>query len=425
MWCKLLGSLVTVAMMMLLSPSSGFAQEKRTAAELTRLEEEAWKAAAAGEFQSAINIWEDILVEITGEGRVALHKNLAAAYGKLNDLPTSWYHLTVYLEQTGKEDIKAAKRLEKLEKKLMASHRRVFISCEPKGAILHFGLEATGTAYACPITWWFEPGKRFVFVRSKGYQTQSAQYDVRKRGEKGVWTVKLMELPKSGYLVVKGEGKAIQVFLDGNLEGTVPFKRKLVAGSYELMVGKPGEMPWKKRVIIKADQTLIEEPPNAQPVIASADQNGPETVGAGAVGTPGLAGEASLDGPSSTGPLVLLASGLGVVVAGAALNGVGYARGEDLYKRYEPSQWDGVTSPDSHNKNVEAAQAEYGTAYDDEVQPLKTWAYVMYGVGGAAATAGAIWYIVNSTGDIETQKGIKVLPLTEPGAVGAMLGIDF
>jgi hypothetical protein len=417
--------LLTPLMAMVLLSSAGIAQEKRSAEELSRLEEEAWKAAAAGQFQRAIDVWEDILHEITGEGRVALHKNLAAAYGKLDDLPTSWYHLTSYLEKTSREDAKAARQLEKLEKKLMATHRRVFVSCDPEGATLHFALEATGTSYACPITWWFKPGKQFVHVASKGYREQSAQYDVRKRGEKGVWTVKLEELPRSGILVVKGQGRAIQVFLNGNLEGTVPFKRKLQAGSYELMVGKPGEMPWKKTVTVKAGQTLVEAPPNAQSVVGVGKLGGSGEDDSGSAGTAVISDTGAAGGPSMTGPMVLLAGGVGVVVAGAALNGVGYAREQDLYKRHEPVQWDGVSPRTSHNEEVEAAAASYEAAYADEVQPLKTWTYVMYGVGGAAAAAGAVWLIVNSTSDSEKSEGVEVLPLAEPGAVGAMLGLKF
>jgi hypothetical protein len=49
----------------------------------------------------------------------------------------------------------------------------------------------------------------------------------------------------------------------------------------------------------------------------------------------------------------------------------------------------------------------------------------MYGVGGAAAAAGAVWLIVNSTSDSEKSEGVEVLPLAEPGAVGAMLGLKF
>jgi len=350
---------------------------------------------------------------------------LAAAYGKLDDLPTSWYHLTSYLEKTSKEDARAARGLEKLEKKLMDTHRRVYISCEPTGATLHFGLEPSGTAYTCPITWWFEPSKQFVHVESKGFRAQSAHYHVRERGEKGVWTVKLMELPRSGYLVVKGQGKAIQVYLNGNLEGTVPFKRKLQTGSYELMVGKPGEMPWKKTITVKANQTVVEAPPNAQQTVASGDGEGPPADGPNTVRATGITGTTVDDSPSNTAPFVLLASGVGAVVVGAVVAGLGYTREQELFDKYEPEKWDFVSPRAGHNESVGVAQSDYESAYADEVQPLKTMSYVLYGVGGAAAAAGAVWYVINSTSTPEKSKGLKVLPLSEPGAIGAMLGLEF
>lgn len=401
--------------------SAGLAQEKRSAEDLSRLEEEAWKAADAGDIQKAIDIWEGIMPEITGEGRIVIHKNLAAGYGMLKNLPASWYHLTIYLEKIGKEDVKAARRLEKLEKAMMETHRKVFIACDPSGATLHFGIEATGPAYSCPVTWWFEPGKQFVYAEKNGYRAQTAQYDVRRRGEKGVWTVKLVELPKYGHLVVKGEGKAIQVFLDGSLEGTVPFKRKLKEGTYELMVGKPGEMPWKKTVVVKADATTVEEPPNARPEVAGEVDQGPGEGGQ----IPVVADQVSTTGRSKVGPVVLLGGGVGLVVVGAILNGIGHGKEQDVYDRYAPTAWDNSMPREEYNQGVANAQDNYKAAYADEVQPFKTWTYVLYGVGGATAVAGAVWLVLKTTSEPEKKTDIVVSPLMGPGTVGALFGMEF
>ena len=419
--------LFVLAMALMLFGFEGLAQEKRSPEDLAKLEEEAWKAADAGDLPRAIEIWEDIMQEITGEGLAGVHKNLAVAYGMLKKHPETWYHLTSYLEKSGKEDTKAGKRLEKLEGKLVKTHRKVVVSCDPDATILYFGLEPTGTAYACPITWWFEPGKRFIYVEKTGFRSQTAQYDVRERGEKGSWVVKLVELPKFGHLVIKGEGKAIQVFLNGSLEGKVPFKRKLKEGTYELMVGKPGEMPWKKTVVIKANATVVEEPPNAQKKVAgdqlpdSSDPNKDPDV----IGTPRFLDDDKPAKRSKAGPVALLAGGLGVVVVGAILNGVGYGKEGDLYDEYNPGAADGKSASE-HNPAVEDAQSQYETAYADEVKPLKTWSTVFYVVGGAAATGGLIWLIVEATRKPADKKtGIKVSPMMGPGTAGAVFGLEF
>lgn len=420
--------LVVFLVIALLVPGVAKAQNKRTPEELAKLEEQAWKAADSGDFKKAIAIWEEIMDEIAGEGRNAIQKNLASAYLMLKEYPASWYYLTTYLENTSRKDVKAARQLEKLERKLNSTHRKVFITCDPEAASVYFGLEATGTAYKCPITWWFKPGKQFVYVTKDGFRPQSAQYDVRERGEKGAWTVKLAELPQYGVLVVKGEGKAIQVFLNGMLEGKVPFKRKLKQGTYELMVGQPGKMPWKKTVEVKPNQTTVEEPPPAQPTavpggagkasLSGADGKTDGTVTIGAVAEPEKA-------PSKVGPIVVLASGVGFVAAGAILQIVGASKEGDVYARYKPGAWGGAGDPATHNEAVHAAQAEYEAAYSDEVQPFKTTSYVLYGVGGAAAVAGAVWLALQSGGSEKDKGQITVAPLVARDLVGASVGFEF
>ena len=409
-----------LAAMALLVPSWALCavdEEPRTAEKLAQLEEEAWNLAKDGQHQEAIDIWLDILPEISGAGLPALHKNIAHNYGKLRKLPEMWFHLVRYLETSGTRDERAGASLKKLEKKLMETHRKVVVTCSPEGATLYFGLEATGAAYTCPVTWWFKPGKRFVRVEKKDYEPQTAEYDVREQGEKGVWSVKLKKLPGFGHLVIKGEGKAIQVFLNGSLEGKVPFKRKLKEGTYELMVGKPGEMPWKKTVVIKANATVVEEPPNAQKKVAG-DQLPKDQL-------PVASDQLPVEKRSKAGPVALLAGGLGVVVVGVILNGVGSSREGDLYDKYNPGHTADGETVAQQTADVKSAQDLYEAAYADEVQPVKAWTYVLYGVGGTAAAAGAIWLIVEATRKPEKKTGIKVSPMMGPGRAGAVFGLEF
>jgi hypothetical protein len=415
-----LGFAIAVGMVihMLLLVPLGSAQEVppemgRTPEQLNTLSGQAMAAAQSGDFQKAIDIWEDILPEIVGEGRVGLHFNLALGYKRLDQLPFAWHHMTAYLEQVGKEDVKAAKGLEKMEKSLVKTHRKVVITCTPEGAAIYQGLAATGIAYACPLTWWFKPGKQFIYVAKQGFEGTTAEHDVRNRGEKGVWQVKLDALPSYGHLVVKGEGRAIQVFLDGNLEGTVPFKRKLKAGNYQLMVGKPGEMPWKKGVIVKANQTTVEEPPNAKPKSKDIAKDTTPTNGNELTVIDGVD-----DSRSSNAPIqwALIGGGLGVVAVGAILNGVGLSREADLYDEFYPDE----------NTPRADAQAAYDAAYEEEAKAFKNSSVVLYSLGGAAAAAGVIWLIADEVGSpSQKEKGVGVVPMVAPGTAGAIFSMEF
>jgi len=390
-------------------------QEKRTPEALTKLSEEAMAAAQKGDFDKAIRIWEEILPEVSGEGRIGLHYNLALAYKRVKRLPEAWHHLTTYLEGMEKEDRKAGKLLEKLEKKLLKTHRKVAVTCEPQPVTLYFALEAAGTAYSCPITWWFTPGKQFVFVEKKGFNSQSAQYDVRERGGKGVWLVKLLELPKDGWLVVEGRKGGGQVFIDGMLEGVVPFKRKLNVGKYELMVGKSGKMPWEKTVVIKANQTTVERPPNAQAEVAVT----PVEPG------PGIVKPAEAESSPAL-QWALVGGGLGVMALGATLQGVGHSRQGDIWDKHHPGSVSDYGSTAEYDAAAVQAQEAYDAAFEEDVKSLRTWSYVLYGVGGAAAAAGAVWLIVDATakpGKADTN--IKVVPMMGAEGPGAMLGLEF
>ena len=393
------------------------AQEKRSPEVLDRLSTDAMAAAQAGDFDKAIRIWEDILPELSGEGRAGLHYNLALAFKKVGRLPEAWHHLTSYLESIEKEDRKAGKMLEKLERKLSKTHRRVALACDPEPATLYFGLEAAGTAYSCPITWWFIPGKQFVHVKKKGFTAQTAQYDVRERGEKGVWMVKLVELPKHGWLVVEGGAKSVQVFLDGMLEGVVPFKRKLKEGEYKLMVGKSGEMPWEKTVVVKAGQTTVESPPNAKAPAEIPVEPDP------GVTRPAAAEEE----PSHWAQWALVGGGLGVMALGATLQGIGNSRESDLWDEHHPgdlSDYDGSTA--EYDKAAIEAQEAYDAAFEDDVQSVRTWSYVLYGVGGATAVAGAAWLIADATArPAKADTKIDVSPMMVPGGAGAVFGMEF
>lgn len=101
---------------------------------------------------------------------------------------------------------------------------------------------------------------------------------------------------------------------------------------------------------------------------------------------------------------VLMGSGSALVVTGAIVNVLGYARNEDLHTEYESDR------------------PGYDKAYDDEVAPKMTAAYVLYGVGGATLVGGAVmWLLSSSKGSAAEKSTVSFTPLALPGGSGGML----
>lgn len=401
------------------------AQEGRSPEALKQLSGDALKEAQSGNLKKAIAIWEDILDEVPEKSRADIHANLAVAFKMDKQLPQSWHHLTRYLAALDKPDPKGEKERRKLETSLGKTHGLVELKCEPEGAVVHieFMLPAAdgtppvgqGKEHSCPLAWWFAAGEQSVMVSAPGYQPKLVQVAANLKGRPTRLTAVLDRQPDEfGVLVVEGKGKAIQVFLNGMLEGKVPFKRKLKTGDYDLMVGKPGEMPWKKKITITAGQTLVEKPAIAQPKVVKVDpkvDKPPDNSITKPV-------ESDKGGKSSAGAQwALIGGGVGVAVVGAILQGVGYSRHNDLLDKYPGDE----TDYDKWFSN----QQNYQDGFEEEVKPLSTAAYVLYGVGGAAAAAGLIWLIADAGKGGKANKAVKVAPWMDRGGAGAVWSFDF
>jgi hypothetical protein len=441
------GALPVAAQQLPVVGGGGAAEAVRTPEQLKLLSEAALADARKGNLDSAILTWLDILDEVAESARPDIHANLAVAYKMGGHLAEAWHHLTTYLKTCGKEDKAAAKELQDVEGKLAVAYGKVGIACDPADASIYLQFESgagvpalepggggdalvpepvaapaapsvpvgRGPAYSCPLTWWFLGGDHDVLVVKQGYRPQVLRVVASVRGGIGAFTARLEEIPVFGVLEVAGSGKAIQVFLNGALEGKVPFTRKLKPGTYELMVGRPGEEPWKKTINIEADKTVVERPPNAQPEVAQPDvvQPGIKNPGTGITQPGGETGR-----PFPTMPTVLMATGAALLLGGGITTYVAYDTNEGLLDKYPADELD-------YSKWVENRD-NYQKEFSDSVKPLAATSYVLYGVGGAAAAAGAIWLIVDrqkGAGDQAT--GVTVSPFVAPTGAGLSLGFGW
>jgi tetratricopeptide (TPR) repeat protein len=281
---------------LLLAPCLLLAQE-RTPDELKRLSDEAMKAAQSGQVEKAIGLWEDILDEVPAKAAADVHANLAVAYRMSKRLPAAWYHLTQYLKKAGKEDLKAGKELELLEKELAKEHVKIALVCEPEGADASFDEQLS---HPCPITWWFTPGKHTAKVGKKDFEAKTVDLDVRLRGGEAAHVVKLEPVEKKNITIAAGQ----------------------------TLVEKPEIAPVKEE--IKMPDTTV------RPVVTAKPAEKPRKSFKGA-------------------QWGLLGGGLGVVVVGGILQIAGYSKNKSLHEDY-PSD---VSSYYVYQANQKAYQEAY------------------------------------------------------------------
>ena len=409
----------TMIIVALLSPAITSAGEPKS--DVKGRNKLALKAAASGKFDEAVLIWEGLLGEVSVKTALGVRANLAVAYRELGDLPSAWYNLTWYLKHSKNKDLTAGEELQLLEKDLTgAGFVRIAIACEPAKSVIYLGKVEHGKPYDCPLAWWMTPGKTWVTVSSKGYQTKSAELDIRERGDDTAHHIRLTEIaPRSGELVVDGKGRAIQVFLDGALEGSVPFRRKLKPGDYELMVGKPGQMPWKKKVTIVAGVTLVERPPLAQPqpeptkVVEGDSTSFPDKTIAET--------RPAIEKGSKAWKWALLGSGVAMIGGGGVMSYLAAGAYDDARKEHMLPYYE--LSAAEQKLEYNGMRADFEDDVNANVQPKLVSSYVMYGIGGAAAAAGAALLAWDMVSDDPSQ--VSLVPTLNGNHGGFALSLSF
>ena len=353
--------------------------------------------AEEGKLAEAVAIWVLVADDIPDKYKATVQVNLGQAYKQLNRPVEAWHHLSRYLASN--EDAEVAGWRQELEKQLGKTHVRVDIRCVPAETTLVLQSAAGGAVpYRCPLTWWFEPGSHPVRADAEGHKGKVSMLQV-KEGMAQELEIALESKQQYGHLVVEGDGRAVQVFLNGKLEGGVPFERKIRTGTYELMVGAPGKMPWRTTIVIEAGKTVTKAPDAARQEVAKPDIEEPtSTLVVMAPDKPaknrkGLA-------------WALLGAGVAGLAGGATLNGLAYGNNEDLRSDY-PDGTSEVKAPVSNRDAYEAG-------YESDVKPLMIGAGVLYGVGAASAIAGTVLMILDAQNESET----SVEPLAAPGTIG-------
>ena len=149
------------------------------------------------EYGKAIKVCLDVLDELPESERSRVHKLLGYAHKKLEMLPESWHHLTIYLESSGRDDTTAGGWLQEVEAALKMTHVKVTLTCTPSGARLSLPASQSSSVPVsplCPLSWWFKPGKHAVKAIAPDYKPRAVEIDVRERGDSGMRQIRLAAL---------------------------------------------------------------------------------------------------------------------------------------------------------------------------------------------------------------------------------------
>lgn len=120
---------------------------------------------------------------------------------------------------------------------------------------------------------------------------------------------------------------------------------------------------------------------------------------------------------SAVGQWILIGAGAATVIAAGALHGMAHARNDELWQETYPDVPDDITQSQQQ-------EALYQDAYDSDVKPLATAAYVLYGVGAAAAAGGVLWMVLDKSSD-GAESSTSLSPMLSPGSVGTTFTLTF
>jgi hypothetical protein len=112
----------------------------------------------------------------------------------------------------------------------------------------------------------------------------------------------------------------------------------------------------------------------------------------------------------------LIGSGVALGAAGGALHFLGNSKNEELHDKYD----DSAAYPD-HKKGKEL----YDEAYDSEVSPKMTTAYILYGTGGTALLAGIITWAIRGPAPADSSTAWNLSPWTIPDGGGAVFTLGW
>ena len=114
----------------------------------------------------------------------------------------------------------------------------------------------------------------------------------------------------------------------------------------------------------------------------------------------------------------LVGGGGTLLATGLILQLAAYSANEDLHDKYPM---------DVNDPNYATLKSNYESGYADDVRPKAVAAYVLYGVGGAAAVAGVVLFLVDNSRKKKAGKptGISINPVSFRDGAGCLISVGF
>lgn len=273
----------------------------------------------------------------------------------------------------------------RLEVALARTHGRIEVSTEPPDAHVRIG-GVEGEAAPGPVRRWLRAGTYPVEATDEGHAPASATLVVR-AGETASAVLRLARLRRPAALSVEASVPGARVLIDGRFLGVAPLHDVArPAGAAALRVEAPGHLPFERTLALAEGST--------------------ERVFATLAAVPATAPEAP---PAPTAAHDLRVWGWVGVGAGAALLATAVGLHVGAAFRAEDA---GAIPSGQPQLAIDRAHA----AIRDDVEGLQTGAWVLYGVGGAAAIAGVVLLAVEPA---PARGAVALTALPVPGGLGA------
>ena len=171
---------------------------------------------------------------------------------------------------------------------------------------------------------------------------------------------------------------------------------------------------------VHAERSGYQERDEVITVVAGSGTASKQVVLAAVVPPPGdgdggetIAKPGPVEEPSRVAEWALIGSGLALGATGGVFYWLAYSKNEDLHDEYK--------DPPAGTTEQEAKEG-YDAAYEDEVEPKQTAAYVCAGVGAALVVAGLVtWAVSEPGGESGASAAFSISPLALPGGTGATM----
>lgn len=253
------------------------------------------------------------------------------------------------------------RRVDELKTELEGQYQEVNVATSPPEAVIFVDDKAKGALGRSPVTFKLLPGSYMIIAELPGHEPARQRIELTE-GAPAMVDLVLIPSDEVGTVTFLVSERNADVMVDGRRVGRSPISEplRMRAGPHEVLVMKPGFLPYKKKIDVPAggEQRLQ---------VQLVDEAGGDLAGGGG------------GGGGSVWPWVTM--GVGVAAVGAGV-------------------FTGLSAQNLYDQLDEKRKAqELIAAQDiDTGNNLVLMTNVLFGVGGAAVIGGLTWWLLDESG---------------------------